>query len=332
MGEAVAVLVEETEKGGMMFRKKVFVSLVVALFLAVGASLLPANVSPVVAEETVLCGNGDEPKYGFAHSIEQPHWTRNWEDYFTSSSTVAEIDQVLDGLYYDNIVETVVFFMPADQVGIRTNCAVHYLRYMKMGRVDGPRKDNGFSLLFVVEPDGRIDVHYGVGLGLPAMTATKLSPLNRVGEDTYKETGSYDEAALAVVRGLDEYARSLYDPISDAEYERLLQDAPGAPPATSEGSSGGRPFWQTLLLTCIIVFAIIVIGVLVIMFLSWAFKNTSPGSWTSSTSSSSWTPSSSSGSRSRSSRRSSSRRSSNSRSSGSRSRSGRGSGRSGRGN
>jgi hypothetical protein len=45
----------------------------------------------------------------------------------------------------------------------------------------GERKDNGFVFLIVVEPN-RIDVHYGVGLGLPALTAPELTSINRAAE------------------------------------------------------------------------------------------------------------------------------------------------------
>jgi hypothetical protein len=103
-------------------------------------------------------------------------------------------------------------FHPQDQVGIRVNCAVHFLRYMKLGNPTGERKDNGFVFLIVVEPT-RIDVHYGVGLGLPALTATDLTTINRAAEDAYQTTHSMDQALLALVQGFDKVARSKYAPL-----------------------------------------------------------------------------------------------------------------------
>jgi hypothetical protein len=105
-----------------------------------------------------------------------------------------------------------ILIQPQDQVGNRVNCAVHFLRYMRLGLPDGERKDNGFVFLIVVEPD-RIDVHYGVGLGLPALTASELTPLNRAAEEAYQSTHSIDQALLTLVEGFDKVARSNYEPL-----------------------------------------------------------------------------------------------------------------------
>jgi hypothetical protein len=105
-----------------------------------------------------------------------------------------------------------ILILPQEQVGNRVNCAVHFLRYMKLGEPTGERKDNGFVFLIVVEPT-RIDVHYGVGLGLPALTAPELTTLNRAAEEAYQTTHSMDQALLTLVQGFDTTARSNYEPL-----------------------------------------------------------------------------------------------------------------------
>jgi hypothetical protein len=175
----------------------------------------PASAQPerdvLLLSDGVLCGNGSAAdNYGFAYAFQQPHWSVDWENY-VSEDTVNQVDATLDMLNYDNIAQTMILFKPQNQVGNRVNCAVHFLRYMKLGQLEGERKDNGFVFLIVVE-DGVIEVHYGVGMGLPALTAQGLTPLNRLAEDTYKSTGSMDQALLALVKGFDEYARSKYTP------------------------------------------------------------------------------------------------------------------------
>ena len=102
-----------------------------------------------------------------------------------------------------------ILFKPADEVGNRVNCAVHFLRYMGLGNPTGERKDNGFVFLVVVE-ENAIDVHYGVGLGLPALTAHKLTDLNRMAEDIYADTGSMDDAILTMAYSYANYAREQY--------------------------------------------------------------------------------------------------------------------------
>ncbi|RJR27877.1 hypothetical protein C4561_01160 [candidate division WWE3 bacterium] len=205
------------------------------LLLTFAVLVLLLGVVTTALAQSTRCGDGSAPDYGFTHSRDQEHWTRGWETYL-SGKTVTEIDKVLDGLYNGNIVETVVLFMPASSVGNRVNCAVHYLRYMEMGRPSGPRQDNGYALLFVVEPDGSLDVHYGVGLGLPSMTAPHLTEINRMAEQAYDATKSYDDAVLIAVNELDTYARSLYEPISDSEYEKLISPEERSESAVQEQS------------------------------------------------------------------------------------------------
>lgn len=165
--------------------------------------------TPVIAAP--LCGNGAAPDYGFSNDLQQPHWTVNWQDY-ASPAAVRDVDEIFDRLNADSIVQPMILMQPSDQVGNRVNCAVHFLRYMKLGLPTGPRKDNGFVFLIVVEPD-RIDVHYGVGLGLPALTASDLTTINRAAEDTYQSTHSMDQVLMTLAQGLDTVARSKYPPL-----------------------------------------------------------------------------------------------------------------------
>ncbi len=95
---------------------------------------------------------------------------------------------------------------------------------MKLGLPTGPRKDNGFVFLIVVEPD-QIDVHYGVGLGLPALTAPELTDLNRAAEASYQSTHSLDTALLTLVRGFDGVARNKYTPLASATSTATAPDS-----------------------------------------------------------------------------------------------------------
>src|SRR6185503_2072611 len=125
--------------------------------------------------------------------------------------TVDEVDAVLDRLNEASITQTMILIKPQDQVGIRPNCAVHFLRYMKLGLPTGERKDNGFVFLIIVEPDD-IDVHYAVGLGLPALTAPELTNINRAVEVTYQSTHSMDQALLTLANEFNIVARNNYEP------------------------------------------------------------------------------------------------------------------------
>ena len=187
--------------------------MIVTAVIALSFSLL-VYFTPVSAGSTLvasLCGDGSAPDYGFTYNLQQAHWTVNWQNY-VSEQTVTEVDTILDQLNADSIAQTMILIQPQDQVGNRVNCAVHFLRYMKLGNPNGERKDNGFVFLIVVEPT-RIDVHYGVGLGLPALTASDLTNLNRSAEDAYQTTHSMDQALLTLVQGFDTVARGKYTPL-----------------------------------------------------------------------------------------------------------------------
>ena len=202
----------------------------VTAIILVALSLLAVNLTSARAgpiSAAPLCGNGSAPDYGFTYALQQAHWTVNWQDY-ASLQAVNQVDAILDRLNQDSIAQTMLLILPQDQVGIRVNCAVHFLRYMQLGLVDGPRKDNGFVFLIVVEPTA-IDVHYGVGLGLPALTAADLTPLNRAAEDAYLPAKNMDQALLALVQGFDTVARSKYAPLISATPASGTTDQPQLP-------------------------------------------------------------------------------------------------------
>lgn len=185
------------------------VTAVMVLAFSLSVYFTPASAGAIFAAP--LCGDGSAPDYGFTYDLQQAHWTVDWQDY-ASEKAVTEVDAVLDRLNGDSIAQTMILIMPQAQVGNRVNCAVHFLRYMQLGQPAGERKDNGFVFLIVVEPT-RIDVHYGVGLGLPALTAPELTALNRAAEEAYQSTHSMDQALLTLVQGFDTVARSKYAPL-----------------------------------------------------------------------------------------------------------------------
>jgi hypothetical protein len=183
------------------------------LALVVLMAGVSANFTSAQARQSdELCGDGSAPDYGLDYDQLQPHWTVGWEGY-ASQRTVDQVDRVLDELDADSVVQTMILIKPQDEVGIRTNCAVHFLRYMKLGLPSGERKDNGFVFL-IVQEDDEIDVHYAVGLGLPALTARELTNINRLAEDTYESTKSMDQALLALVNEFDKVARENYPPLT----------------------------------------------------------------------------------------------------------------------
>lgn len=211
--------------------------------------VIPSHVSAAT-----LCGQGSAPDYGLDYSLRQPHWTVGWDDY-VSESTVDQVDAILDQLNADSIAQTMILFKPQEEVGNRVNCAVHFLRYMELGLPTGPRKDNGFVFLIVVEPDD-IDVHYGVGLGLPALTAYELTSLNRAAEESYQSTHSMDEALLTLVRGFDKVARENYAPLSSPTQESDFNNAPVQPSSP---------------LSYLSLFGQCCIGIFVLFFFIWMF-------------------------------------------------------------
>ncbi len=195
------------------------------LTLSLAVPATPVNAGPDA--DATLCGSGAAPDYGFSYDLRQEHWTVNWQNY-VSLQAVTEVDAILDQLNADSIAQTMILFQAPDQVGIRVNCAVHFLRYMRLGLPAGERKDNGFVFLIVVEPS-KIDVHYGVGLGLPALTAAELTPINRAAEDAYATTGSMDNALLTLIREFDAVTRSNYEPLPEPTATPVMVDVPQLP-------------------------------------------------------------------------------------------------------
>lgn len=201
--------------------------IIVSVVVALGFLGCISSVGADTAFAAALCGNGSAPDYGFTYDFQQAHWTVDWEGY-ASEQAVSEVDVILDRLNGDSIAQTMILIQPQAQVGNRVNCAVHFLRYMQLGLPTGERKDNGFVFLIVVEPT-RIDVHYGVGLGLPALTASELTTLNRAAEEAYQSTQSIDHALLTLVQEYDTLARNNYAPLIYPTQTPQTIDLPALP-------------------------------------------------------------------------------------------------------
>jgi hypothetical protein len=239
-----------------------FSGLIVVLF----ALFFPVRITPtqrtiitIRRNSSVLCGDGSQSgNYGFSYNLQQPHWTVNGERY-VSEDTMNQVDTILDRLNNDSIAQTMILFKSQEEVGNRVNCAVHFLRYMKLGLPEGERKDNGFAFLIVVG-DGKIDVHYGVGLGLPALTAPELTGLNRLAEETYSSSHNMDETLLALIKGYDQYTRSKYGPLVTATSTPVNIVLPATP-------KGSLAVAVSCCLICIgIIVLIIVVIILIRLF------------------------------------------------------------------
>ena len=228
----------------------VSVTAVMVLMFSLSIDFTPASAGASAAG--TLCGNGSPPDYGFTYDLQQAHWTIDQQAYVTER-TVSEVDAILDKLNADSVAQTMILIQPQEQVGNRVNCAVHFLRYMQLGLPTGERKDNGFVFLIVVEPT-RIDVHYGVGLGLPALTAPELTTLNRSAEETFQSTHSMDEALLTLIHGFDTVARNKYAPLLSPTSVPQINNTTPLP-------SGPLSFLNICGLLCI--------GVFFLLFLLW---------------------------------------------------------------
>jgi len=236
-------------RGSLLFTAAV-VAIVSLVFLTNVAAATQASASAPPA--STLCGDGFAPDYGFVYPLRQTHWTVDWER-FVSPSAIDQVDVILDRLNADSVAQTMILFKPKAEVGNRVNCAVHFLRYMKLGLPSGDRKDNGFVFLIVVDST-QIDVHYGVGLGLPALTAPELTTLNRAAEDSFQTNRNMDQALLTLVQGFDTYTRSKYPPLVASVSPTLNANTPAAQPLG---------FWSIVGLICI--------GIPVLIFLLWLF-------------------------------------------------------------
>ncbi len=231
-----------------------------ALVLAFSMSIYFTAAYAKTVSAAPLCGNGSAPDYGLTYDLLQPHWTVGWDGY-ASEQAVSEVDAVLDGLNEDSIAQTMILIEPQDQVGIRPTCAVHFLRYMQLGLPTGERKDNGFVFLIVVESDS-IDVHYAVGLGLPALTAYELTNINRAAESAYQSTRSMDQALVALVNEYDKVARSNYVPLTYLAPTPDTIDLPAGPVG--------------ILVIC----GQLCMGILLLLFLLWIFSQMGRGGGT----------------------------------------------------
>jgi uncharacterized membrane protein YgcG len=197
------------------------------MVLVFSLSVYFSSASAETAFAAPLCGEGSAPDYGFTYDLQQAHWTVDWQGY-ASEQALTEVDRILDRLNGDSIAQTMILIQSQAEVGNRVNCAVHFLRYMQLGQSTGERKDNGFVFLIVVEPT-RIDVHYGVGLGLPALTASELTTLNRAAEEAYQSTQSIDQVLLTLVQGFDTVARNNYAPLIYPTQTPQTMDLPALP-------------------------------------------------------------------------------------------------------
>lgn len=197
------------------------------------------------------CGSGSAPYYDFNYEYLQEHWTVG--NGLVSEEAMVEVDVILDELNYDQLAQTMILVLPEDQVGIPTNCAVHFLRYMQLGEPGGPHKDNGFAFVFVVGAD-KIDVHYAVGLGLPALTAQNLTPLNRLAEETYRQTGSIDTALIEMITAYDLYVRQVYEVTPPTPQQQT--ESPAMSPDTQTNTSSAA---SAVILILICLFALVII-------------------------------------------------------------------------
>lgn len=227
----------------------------IGLAISLLGSFTPVPAKAIQADP--LCGNGSPPDYGFSYDRLQPHWTVGWELY-ASQQAVNRVDRVFDRLNEDAIAQTMILILPQEQVGIPTNCAVHFLRYMKLGLPDGERRDNGFVFLIVVGPES-IDVHYAVGLGLPALTAPELTNINRAVESKYQATRSIDEALLTLVTEFNLVARNNYEPAPSAAGTPEVVDQP----------AGAAAFLVLCSQVCV--------GLFLFLFLIWMFSQMGGG-------------------------------------------------------
>ena len=251
---------------GNTARRACRLAAMIGLALSLFGSFTPLQAHAFAA--AALCGDGSAPDYGFSYPLQQPHWTVGWEGY-VSEQAVDQVDRVFDQLNEDAIAQPMILILPQDQVGLRPNCAVHFLRYMELGLPTGSRKDNGFVFLIVVEPNS-IDVHYAVGLGLPALTAPELTNINRAAENTYQSTHSMDQALLTLADEFNTVARNNYEP----EPSAALTPEPVQP----TGPAATLALCTQLCL-----------GIFIILFLIWMFSQAGggggrfyppgPGSW-----------------------------------------------------
>lgn len=216
-------------------KRSAFYLLTAFVFVLLFFVLPPTKVTAApLSESDRWCGTGSAPNYGFdtrGYTLTQPYWVVS--NGFISEQTQMAVEPMLDQLKAEELSETMILLLPADQIGDAPTCAGHFGRYMKLGLVSGPHKDRGMVWLFVINSDGSLaEIRYGIGYGLPALTAPGLGNLKRVGTDTYAATKSVDEAVIAVVTGYDQYVRAIYG-VRDQPAEQTPQSAEVAVAETS---------------------------------------------------------------------------------------------------
>jgi len=200
---------------------KRFLNLSLLVVLVLSALLaLPGNSAQAApaTQDSPWCGSAQmsPPNYGFdthGYATTQTYWTVD-QNNLVSEQAKKDADVVLTKLDKDQLAQTAILVLPENQVSDPVNCAVFFLRFMKLGLVSGPHADNGFVWLVIKHP-ASTEVRYGVGLGLNALTAPGLGDLKRVGVDAYASSGSVDTSVLELVKQYDAYVRQQY-PVGQA--------------------------------------------------------------------------------------------------------------------
>lgn len=199
------------------------------------------------------CGAMSEAEnWGFPFSnTDNYHWTVNGSS-FVTQSTIDQVDVVLDGLNNDNIAQTMILFLRADQVEVGPNCAGQFMEFMGLGNIDGPRADNGFAWLMVYDHEANtLSVNYAVGGSLNSLHASWLQDMKRLVPVKYVETQSLDHTLLYLVNEFNAYARQQYEPYHPEE-------TTSAQPSSGTGIS-------FLGLLCLVL--IVLIGLVVLLWL-----------------------------------------------------------------
>lgn len=190
----------------------------VSVFLLILFTLLSSfgGAQPVKAQgpEHWCGGTSETLNYGFTFpSREVAHWTIENGTSFVSTATIDQIDVILDALNTDNIANTMILFIDANDVAVGSNCAGDFFTYMELGNKEGFRADNGFAWVFIYDPaSDTLELNYAVGGNLSALHADDLKPMKRQGSDIYSSTKSLDAALLQTIQAYDGYARAQYEP------------------------------------------------------------------------------------------------------------------------
>ncbi|MBI2326371.1 TPM domain-containing protein [Candidatus Collierbacteria bacterium] len=148
----------------------------------------------------------NEPDYPVPVDKVIPYWITNCQ---VSQDTIMKVDKILEDLNADHIAQTVLVCMKYGEVHDPTSYAIRFLRYMGLGLTDGPRKDNGMVLLALTDKT-HFELHYGVGLGLSAITAPNMGDIIRATGDGFN--GNLDDAVVQTATMFSQAARIKYQP------------------------------------------------------------------------------------------------------------------------